>query len=127
MLGRVKFEVNPVYPPEGSPEETKLAWMQMTPKDRRKYFIQQELDKCTAVTTVSAEPGSSRVRFLLNEAVGKGNGVHVLIKLQKMPHLVGGRVRRAIQTELAFTQLPLQDRRLVYIYIKYIIVGREPM
>eukprot|EP00904_Undaria_pinnatifida_P000364 jgi/Undpi1/10328/HiC_scaffold_28.g12778.m1 len=69
VLGRVKFEVNPVYPPEGSPEETKLAWMQMTPKDRRKYFIQQELDKCTAVTT-------AKLGCLIRMLEGPGPSMH---------------------------------------------------
>lgn len=53
MIARVRFEVNPVYPAEGSPEATKQAWMQMTPKDRRKEFMLQEVERCTAITTVS--------------------------------------------------------------------------
>lgn len=52
VQGRVKFESNPVYPPEDCSEAFRLTWMQMTPKERRKSFILQELEKCTAVTVV---------------------------------------------------------------------------
>lgn len=52
VQGRAKFEMNPVYPPEGSSEATKLKWKQMFPNEKRKIFMEQELEKCTATTLV---------------------------------------------------------------------------
>lgn len=54
MAWRVNFEMDPVYPPEGSSEATRLQWKQMMPIEKRKSLILQQLEKCIAVTTVRA-------------------------------------------------------------------------
>eukprot|EP00903_Cladosiphon_okamuranus_P009842 g9353.t1 len=46
---RVKFEMNPVFPPEDCPVAVRSAWMQMTPKDRRKNFVLYELEQCWTI------------------------------------------------------------------------------
>ena len=80
--------MNPVYPPEGAPEATKLAWMQMTPKDRRKLFMLQEVERCAAITTVSerrAQLVPHRCVTFWDEVVGKTRGLHVGIFASHMP------------------------------------------
>ncbi|CAN0118573.1 unnamed protein product [Ectocarpus sp. 6 AP-2014] len=49
IVDRVKFEMNPVYPPEGCSMAERLAWLQMTPKDRRKSFVLHELGLCKSI------------------------------------------------------------------------------
>lgn len=56
---RVKFEMNPVYPPEDCSDATRFAWMQLTPKDRRKNFILHELEQCRTIPVVSAQRNCS--------------------------------------------------------------------
>ncbi|CAM9522852.1 unnamed protein product [Ectocarpus sp. 8 AP-2014] len=48
-VDRVKFEMNPVYPPEGCSMAERLTWLQMTPKDRRKSFVLHELGLCKSI------------------------------------------------------------------------------
>ncbi|CAM9402874.1 unnamed protein product [Ectocarpus sp. 4 AP-2014] len=49
IVDRLKFEMNPVYPPEGCSMTERLAWLQMTPKDRRKSFVLHELGLCKSI------------------------------------------------------------------------------
>ncbi|CAB1103033.1 unnamed protein product [Ectocarpus sp. CCAP 1310/34] len=49
VVDRLKFEMNPMYPPEGCSMAERLAWLQMTPKDRRKSFVLHELGLCKSI------------------------------------------------------------------------------
>ncbi|CAN0309802.1 unnamed protein product [Pylaiella littoralis] len=62
---RVKFERNPVYPPEDCSDATRFAWMQLTPKDRRKNFILHELEQCKTIPVL-------KLNQLIKMLVGPG-------------------------------------------------------
>ncbi|CAM9697474.1 unnamed protein product, partial [Hapterophycus canaliculatus] len=49
LEGRVKFELNPVYPPEDCSDAVRFLWMQMTPKERRKNFVLHEIELCRTI------------------------------------------------------------------------------
>lgn len=52
LEGRVKFELNPVYPPEDCSDAVRFLWMQMTPKERRKNFVLHEIEQCRTIPMV---------------------------------------------------------------------------
>lgn len=52
LEARVKFELNPVYPAEDCSDAMKLLWMQMTPKDRRKHFVLNEIQQSRTIPMV---------------------------------------------------------------------------